>query len=67
MWFKIFYSIDLLLLVVTSVTIEEKNQLRLQVRDMFKHAYGSYMVGEDRFEFMFTAFFFDVDIRVSGG
>ncbi|CAF2734206.1 unnamed protein product [Rotaria sp. Silwood2] len=29
--------------MMTSMKLEEKNQLRLQVLDMFKHAFGSYM------------------------
>lgn len=52
------------MLVVTSMTIEEKNQLRLQVREMFKHAYGSYMVGENLLEFLLISFF-DVEICIS--
>jgi hypothetical protein len=34
----------ILLSVITGMKLEEKNQLRLQVIDMFKHAFGSYMV-----------------------
>ena len=30
--------------VVTGMKLEEKNRLRSQVIDMFKHAFGSYMV-----------------------
>ncbi|CAF4579726.1 unnamed protein product [Rotaria sp. Silwood1] len=44
---KIFYTTILLLLIfipiMTSMKLEEKNRLRLQVLDMFKHAFSSYM------------------------
>jgi hypothetical protein len=30
--------------VLTGMNLEEKNRLRLQVVNMFKHAFGSYMV-----------------------
>lgn len=30
--------------ITISMKLEEKNQLRLQVIDMFKHAFNSYMV-----------------------
>jgi mannosidase alpha-like ER degradation enhancer 3 len=46
MLIKIFHTNILLLIfmsVITSMTLEEKSQLRLQVLNMFKHAFGSYM------------------------
>jgi hypothetical protein len=43
---KIFYTTLLLIFmsVITGMELEEKNQLRLQVIEMFKHAFNSYMV-----------------------
>jgi hypothetical protein len=39
--------------VITGMKLEEKNQLRLQVIDMFKHAFGSYMVLDYPFKLYF--------------
>ena len=51
---RILYTICLSLLLMCTIngmTLEEKDQLRLQVIDMFKHGYNSYMV---RHDFFFT-------------
>ena len=51
---RILYTISLSLLLMCTIngmTLEEKDQLRLQVIDMFKHGYNSYMVKHD---FSFT-------------
>jgi hypothetical protein len=47
MLIKMIYTTYLLLIfmsVIIGMKSEEKNRLRLQVIDMFKHAFGSYMV-----------------------
>ena len=34
--------------IITAMMPEEKAQLRLQVIEMFKHGFGSYMVNKER-------------------
>jgi len=69
MFMKIFYSILLLLIfmsVMIGMKLEEKNRLRLQVIDMFKHGFGSYMVLNYSFQLNFVAvFFFIIEICLS--
>ena len=60
MFIKIFHTTSLLLIFMSAVigmNLEEKSRLRLQVIDMFKHGFNSYMVLIYSFKFNIIEFY----------
>jgi len=62
-----FFPILLFILTIAGMSPKEKSQLRLQVIDMFKHGFGSYMVKKpiENISLIANRLFFCIEICLS--